>query len=72
MATVQDDGIGFDTEAALMNRKKHLGFGLFNVRERLKALGGGMAVASEADCGSLVRMWVPYKPPESTNREDAQ
>lgn len=43
---VQDQGIGFDSAAAKTSTVFSSGFGLFNIQERMKALGGSLEIES--------------------------
>lgn len=52
---VEDDGDGFDPEK--MERSE--GFGLFNIRERLNSVGGGLLIESIAGNGSRVTVLAP-------------
>ncbi len=56
---VADDGIGFDASKVFSNRSKSGGFGLFNVRERLRHLGGDIEVKSQIGCGTNVTLVAP-------------
>ena len=53
---VDDDGVGFDTEQPAG------GMGLGNMRARVEALGGVLAIISEPGKGALVRVSVPHAP----------
>jgi signal transduction histidine kinase len=53
-ANVEDDGVGFDTEAS------HAGFGLTSMRERVGLAGGELKVTSEAT-GTTVEATFPVK-----------
>lgn len=55
VVTVTDDGCGFERSVV------GDGFGLFNVRERLKPLGGKMTIDSEPGKGSCVGIGVPLR-----------
>jgi signal transduction histidine kinase len=55
-ARVRDNGAGFDPEAAAGSA----GVGLRSMRERLEALGGTLAVASEPSSGTEVEFWLPW------------
>jgi len=52
---VCDDGVGFDPESAL-KPKDNKGFGLFSIRERLKAVGGEMQIFSGEGKGTRVKI----------------
>ena len=51
--TVQDDGVGFDPGRA------RAGFGLIGIEERVKELGGSLAVDSRPGVGTLLRVEIP-------------
>jgi signal transduction histidine kinase len=51
--SVQDDGVGFDTARA------RTGLGLIGIEERVKELGGSLAVDSWPHRGTLVRVEIP-------------
>ena len=51
---VQDWGIGFDTESV---KEGH--FGLEGIRQRVRLLGGRLAIESKAGSGTLVQVVVP-------------
>lgn len=59
--SVHDDGVGFDV-AAMRSRwgRKDFGFGLFSIRERLRAFGGAMDIKSSFD-GTTVTLWAPLR-----------
>lgn len=59
---VSDEGAGFDPEEVRAHEGAVGGFGLFNVRERLEMLGGGLATESSPGCGSRITLWVPLNP----------
>ena len=52
--SIQDDGVGFDTARA------HTGLGLIGIEERVKVLGGSLAVDSWPRRGTLVRVEIPF------------
>jgi signal transduction histidine kinase len=57
--SVEDDGVGFD--AGRWAREPSAGnhFGLFNVREQLEDLGGGLHLESVVNRFTRVHAWVP-------------
>jgi signal transduction histidine kinase len=59
--TVKDDGVGFDASEVGFCRKRAKGFGLFNVRERLRYIGGQFKVESEPGRGTRVTLTAPLK-----------
>jgi PAS domain S-box-containing protein len=54
---VRDDGVGFDADAAGGSAAR--GFGLFNMRERLKDVGGCLQLESAPRRGTLAVLTVP-------------
>jgi PAS domain S-box-containing protein len=56
---VHDDGAGFEMEK--LARPGTGGFGLFNIRERLKYLGGVMEITSSPGAGTRVAVSAPLK-----------
>lgn len=59
--TVSDDGIGFDASTLSMrhDRKADPTFGLIEIRERLRFIGGDVRIASLAGEGTKVQLIVP-------------
>lgn len=54
---VADNGVGFDT-GRLTDNKEHVG--LYNVRERLKAIvNGDLRVESAENCGTIATIFIP-------------
>ena len=53
---LKDDGIGFDTSEIFSCRSKNRGFGLFDIRERLRHLGGHAEVKSQVGFGTHVTL----------------
>ena len=56
---VEDDGIGFDPEAAIQSGPLNGGFGLFSIQERMADLGGSLEIASEPGKGCKATLTVP-------------
>jgi PAS domain S-box-containing protein len=55
--TVEDDGIGFDTQA----KKDQLTFGLIGIKERTSMLQGECAIYSEQGAGTRIEVSIPLK-----------
>jgi PAS domain S-box-containing protein len=68
---VADDGIGFDPTAVKPPHVEHGGFGLFSIRERLRLLGGVMAIDSSPGRGTRVRLTAPLERTEAEPCYDA-
>lgn len=56
VAIVEDDGVGFDAEAAKQSGR----LGLFGMQERAEMLGGRLTIESTAGMGTTVFVEVPY------------
>jgi signal transduction histidine kinase len=57
--TVQDDGRGFDLQKVLASYEKRGSFGLLNIEERAKLIGGMAELNSAPGQGTSVRVIVP-------------
>jgi signal transduction histidine kinase/ActR/RegA family two-component response regulator len=57
--TVSDDGIGLDPAAIESTKRRHKLFGLMEIRERLKYIGGGMKFESAPGEGTDVTLSIP-------------
>jgi signal transduction histidine kinase len=62
---VRDNGRGFDAEAASSSPNGH--YGLVGMRERVKRVGGQLAIQSRAGAGTDLTFQVPRKSPRSGN-----
>ncbi|HET9863904.1 MAG TPA: MASE1 domain-containing protein, partial [Steroidobacteraceae bacterium] len=58
---VLDPGVGFEVNSINRLPTRHGGFGLFNIRERLKLMGGNIDIHSVIGEGTTVRIRVPLK-----------
>jgi signal transduction histidine kinase len=58
---VIDPGVGFEVHSIDRLPTRHGGFGLFNIRERLKLMGGSVDIHSIVGEGTTVRIRVPLK-----------
>ena len=60
MVEIQDDGVGFDAEAA--QRRREAGhMGLLNMQERAELLGGRFSIQSQPGAGTRVRFDIPLR-----------
>ena len=59
--SVEDDGVGFNPENLGQKITHNEGFGLFNIKERLRYLGGKVEVNSEKGKGTSVVLNAPLK-----------
>ncbi len=58
---VEDQGVGFDVKN--IGKKGSEGFGLFSIRERVKALGGDCQISSQAGRGTSFEIRIPDPAP---------
>jgi PAS domain S-box-containing protein len=56
--TVEDHGVGFDCAGFADGGSWESGFGLFNIRERIKRLGGEVIFESAPGRGTRVTLWL--------------
>jgi signal transduction histidine kinase len=56
---VTDEGKGFDPQ--IVDEQKQGGFGLFSIRERIKALGGDLRISSTKGQGAVFELSVPHR-----------
>jgi signal transduction histidine kinase len=63
VATIEDDGIGFDAADATTPAPSRVNWGLLGMRERIEALGGSFAIESHPGTGTMVLWRVPLAPP---------
>jgi signal transduction histidine kinase len=59
VARVQDDGVGFDTEAVNQNYSSRGSLGMLNMRERADRIDGSLRVESALKRGTTVTLVVP-------------
>jgi len=59
VVSVSDDGIGIDVSKLEEVKKTQNSFGLFYLKERLRDIGGGMDIESEANKGTTVKLMAP-------------
>lgn len=60
--SLQDNGIGFDARYQALNAAQKHAFGLFNIRERLRHLGGEFSLHAKPGRGTCVTLMAPLKP----------
>ncbi|HMQ51586.1 MAG TPA: GAF domain-containing sensor histidine kinase [Anaerolineae bacterium] len=61
IATVTDDGVGFDVEATMREYATRGSLGMINLRERAEAVGGEFVMESTSASGTRVVIDVPKK-----------
>jgi signal transduction histidine kinase len=71
IATVRDDGIGFDPSDVKPPGKEG-GFGLFNIRESIEGIGGEFTVESKPGGGTSMTARVPLPPKSPPTQKGGQ
>ncbi len=61
LASIQDNGKGFDLDKVLHPESPERGFGLIGIQERVSLLGGQIEIQSRPGSGTLIHIEVPYK-----------
>jgi len=59
---IRDNGIGFDPE------ERSTGLGLISMRERVRLQNGAIQISSEESCGTTIRVQVPIKKGNASER----
>ena len=59
---VQDDGVGFDTEAVDSGYEQRGSLGMVNIQERAELIGGHLTLRSAPGQGTEVMIRVPWGP----------
>jgi len=59
--TISDNGQGFDATKVLTSERQASGYGLLNIRERLRYIGGRMEIDSGPGSGTRVKLVLPIK-----------
>jgi len=65
---VRDDGLGFDAPRQESSLEDKGGFGLFSIRERMKAMGGSLRIVSAPGQGAAVTLLMPLKADPAAGR----
>ena len=66
LATIMDNGVGFDVNDVLNNRKPDRnsgGFGLYGMKQRAELLNGRLKVQSQLNQGTIIRLEIPLGSP---------
>jgi len=61
LASIQDNGKGFDLEKVLHPESPERGFGLVGIQERVSLLGGQIDIQSSPGSGTLIHIEAPYQ-----------
>lgn len=68
---VWDDGRGFSSELIGEVGTEEMGFGIFNIRERISLLGGTMNIKSTGGISTTVTVTIPHSQTVSEMQDDA-
>lgn len=68
--TVEDMGIGFDSDGITHNADSESGFGLFNITERMNLMGGSLNIISQPGAGTTVILQAPLLEKEKVTYSD--
>jgi signal transduction histidine kinase len=68
LVQVEDDGIGFDASSI----DKHVTFGFFSIRERLKYLGGSLEIDTTPGKGTRIAISSPLALAEKAAEKETQ
>lgn len=68
---VWDDGRGFSSELIGEVGAEEMGFGIFNIRERISLLGGTMNIKSTGGISTTVTVTIPHSQTVSEMQDDA-
>jgi signal transduction histidine kinase len=66
LVRIDDNGVGFESTTLPLFSTKKGGFGLFNIRERMKDFDGHLDIQSKVGQGTQITLKAPYKFPEKT------
>jgi signal transduction histidine kinase len=58
---IRDDGVGFDSRAAVDGATSGSSFGLMGMRERVQLVGGRIEIRSEPQRGTEIRARFPIR-----------
>ncbi len=70
LASIQDNGKGFDLEKVLHPGSPERGFGLIGIQERVSLLGGQINIQSGPGSGTLIHIEAPYKIVKDDDEKD--
>jgi signal transduction histidine kinase len=70
LASIQDNGKGFDLEKVLHPESPERGFGLIGIQERISLLGGQIEIQSRPGFGTLIQVEVSYKNVRDDDEKD--
>ncbi len=75
IGAIMDNGVGFDVDAVLNNKKSDKnsgGFGLYGMKQRAELLNGRLKVQSQLNQGTIIRLEIPLCSPPKEEFYGAQ
>ncbi len=70
LASIQDDGRGFELEKILHPEAPERGFGIIGIQERVSLLGGQINIRSRPGFGTSIHIEIPYENMRDNNGKD--
>ena len=67
IATIDDNGVGFDLKKTLSSQEVNRGLGLLGIKERVALVKGKVSIKSEMGSGTLIRLEIPKNSREIKN-----
>ena len=67
IATIEDNGAGFDVKKTLSSKETSRGLGLLGIKERVSLVKGKVTIKSEPEKGTVIRLEIPKQRMEKTN-----
>ena len=67
IATIEDNGTGFDVKKTLSSQEANRGLGLLGIKERVSLVKGKVTIKSELQKGTVIRLEIPKQRMEETD-----
>ena len=67
IATIEDNGAGFDVKKTLSSQEANRGLGLLGIKERVSLVKGKVTIKSELQKGTVIRLEIPKQHLEKTD-----
>jgi PAS domain S-box-containing protein len=67
IATLEDNGVGFDVKKTLSSQEANRGLGLLGIKERVSLVKGKVTIKSEPQKGTVIRLEIPKQHTEKTD-----
>jgi two-component system sensor histidine kinase DegS len=70
IATIEDNGVGFDVKKTLSAQEVNRGLGLLGIKERVSLVKGKVTIKSELGRGTVIRLAIPKNSAEEKGEDD--